>query len=131
MIETSPENQNAQQDVEEILSVPYIDTANNYTGGFSSYLSANMPPPPANASVVLSIVGAVGSIFNGVASLISSKRALEIAEIQQQMERDRIKFELEKIERTRVLGIPQAVFIAVLGFLVVMVLILFMANRKK
>jgi hypothetical protein len=47
------------------------------------------------------------------------------------MQQDQIKFELEKIERTRILGIPQAVFIAVLGFLMFMVLILFLTKPKR
>ena len=131
LVDSSVENQNAQQDIEYILSVPYDDTTNNYTGGFASYLSANMPPPPANASVVLSIVTAVGSIFNGVANLITSKRQLEGLEIQQEMQTAQIQFELDKIERTRVLGIPQAVFIAILGFLMLMVVIVFLTKGKR
>jgi len=131
LIDSSVENQNAQQDIEFILQVPYEDTTNNYTGGFSSYISSKMPPPPANASVVLSIVTAVGSIFNGVANLITSKRQLEGLEIQQEMQTAQIQFELDKIERTRVLGIPQAVFIAVLGFLMLMVVIIFLTKGKR
>ena len=131
LIETSPQNENAEQNVREILSVPYIDTTNNYTGGFGTYISANMPPPQANQKTGLSVLGAIGSIFNGVASLISSKRELEGLEIQQEMQNAQIQYELDKIERTRVLGIPQAVFISVLGFLIFMVLILFLTKPKR
>ena len=131
LIETSPDFPDAQDNIEFILSVPYDDTANNYTGGFASYFSSIMPPPQPNQSTLLSVVGALGGIFQGVANLITSKREVEIAEIQQQMQQDQIKFELEKIERTRILGIPQAVFIAVLGFLMFMVLILFLTKPKR
>tara|TARA_R110002020_G_scaffold34473_2_gene104807 strand:+ start:22 stop:609 length:588 start_codon:yes stop_codon:yes gene_type:complete len=131
LIETSPENENAQDDIEFILFVPYIDTANNYTGGFASYLSSISPPPQPNQKVILAIASALGGVFQGVASLISSKRALKMQEIQAEMQKDQIRFELEKIERTRVLGIPQAVFIAVLGFLMFMVLILFLTKPKR
>ena len=131
LIETSPENENAQDDIEFILAVPYIDTTNNYTGGFASYFSSISPPPKPNQKVWLSVVNALGGIFQGVSNLITSKRDLERQEIQQQMQQDQIKFELEKIERTRVLGIPQAVFIAVLGFLMFMVLILFLTKPKR
>ena len=131
LIETSPENEKAQEDIEFILLVPYIDTTNNYTGGFGSYLSANMPKSQSNQKGLLSIVTALGGIFEGVASLIATKRQVEIAEIQQEMQTGQIQYELDKIERTRVLGIPQAVFIAVLGFLMFMVLILFLTKPKK
>jgi len=131
LIDSSVENQNAQQDVEYILQVPYVDTTNNYTGGFSSYISANMPPSAPNQKVGLAIVSAISGIFQGVANLITSKRQLEGLEIQQEMQTAQIQFELDKIERTRVLGIPQAVFIAVLGFLMLMVVIVFLTKGKK
>ena len=131
LIDTSPENEKAQQEIEEILSVPYIDTANNYTGGFGSYISAKMPVSQPNQKVATSIVSAIASIFNGVASLINSKRQLEYAEIQQEMQQTEIQYQLDKLERTRILGIPQAVFIAVLGFLMFMALILFLAKPKR
>ena len=131
LINSSVENQNAQQDIEYILSVPYVDTTNNYTGGFASYISANMPPSAPNQKVGLDIVSAISGIFQGVANLITSKRQLEGLEIQQEMQTAQIQFELDKIERTRVLGIPQAVFIAVLGFLMLMVVIVFLTKGKR
>ena len=131
LIDSSVENQNAQQDIEYILSVPYEDTTNNYTGGFSSYISSQMPPSAPNQKVALAIVSAISGIFQGVANLITSKRQLEGLEIQQEMQTAQIQFELDKIERTRVLGIPQAVFIAVLGFLMLMVVIIFLTKGKR
>jgi len=131
LIHTSPENPNAQSDIEYILLVPYDDTANNYTGGFASYLSSlQSSSPNPNASVGLTIAGIVGGIFNGVANLITSKRQAEMLEVQQEMQQAQIKFELEKIERTRVLGIPQSVFIAILVFLMFMVGMLFITKKK-
>ena len=51
-------------------------------------------------------------------------------ELQQEMLNEQYAFELDKIERTKVLGIPQSVFIAVIGFIMFVVLILFLSNRK-
>lgn len=131
LINSSAENPNAQEDIEYILLVPYDDTANNYTGGFASYFSSlqsNNPNP--NASVWLAVANVVGGIFNGVAGLITSKRQVEMLEMQQEMQQAQIQFELEKIERTRVLGLPQSVFIAILIFLMFMVGMLFMTKKK-
>jgi len=129
IIENSPINPNAEQEVKEILTVPYIDTANNYTGGFGQYLEQFMPKPQGNQAWALAVMTAVTGIFTGVASIINSKRALDMKEIEQEMLKDQIKYELERIERTKVLGIPQTVFIAALGFVMVMMLVLFWKNK--
>jgi hypothetical protein len=123
-------NENAVEQFTEILSVPYLDTATNYTGGFSNYIASKMPPAPANASVTLAVISAIGGLVSVAGNIWSGYKQEDLLEIQQQMQQDQIEFELEKIERTKILGIPQSVFIAVIVFVMFTVLIVFLSNRK-
>lgn len=121
---------NAVEKVKEILEVPYIDTTTNYTAGFSGYLRAQMPPSAANESVSAMVISGISGILNTAGTIWAGYKQEDIAEIQQQMQQDQIAFELEKIERTKILGIPQAVFIAVIVFVMFVALIIFLSNRK-
>lgn len=125
-------NDEAVAQISEILSVPYLDTAPNYTGGFESYLLSQKPPTQGDqpegggvvvAQVISNILGAVGNVWGAY-------KQEDILELQQEIEKDRQKHELEKIERTKVLGIPQNVFIAVIVFVMFVVLILFLTRNK-
>jgi len=116
--------------VTEILQVNYLDTTANYTAGFSDYFRAKMPPAAANESVSAMVVSAIGGILNTAGTIWAGYKQEDIAEIQAQMQQDQIAFELEKIERTKILGIPQAVFIAVIVFVMFVALIIFLSNRK-
>ena len=125
------EDPNAVEKFTEILSVPYIDTAPNYTAGFGQYIESKMPPAPNNASVTIAVITAVAGIVGVAGNIWQGYKQEDIAEIQQQMQEDAIAFELEKLERTKILGIPQAVFIAVIVFVMFVVLIIFLSNRKR
>ena len=125
------EDPNAVEKFTEILSVPYIDTTPNYTAGFGLYIESKMPPAPNNASVTLAVISAVAGIVGVAGNIWQGYKQEDIAEIQQQMQEDAIAFELEKLERTKILGIPQAVFIAVIVFVMFVVLIIFLSNRKR
>ena len=109
--------------------MPYIDTAQNYTGGLGVELGSLMPEGEINESGGI-WVGLVSGILSGVANVWGAYKQEDIMEIQAQMQQDQIAFELEKIERTKILGIPQTVFIAVIVFVMFVVLIVFLSNRK-
>ena len=121
----------AVEKVTEILNVPYIDNATNYTAGFGAYLQSQMPPAPANASVTLAVIGALAGVVSVAGNIWNAYKQEDIMEIQAQMQQDQIAYELEKLERTKILGIPQTVFIAVIVFVMFVVLIIFLSNRKK
>jgi len=122
---------NAVEKVGEILHVPYIDTAKNYTAGFGSYLQSQMPVTPdgMSQSATLAIMGAISGILSVAGNIWGAYKEEDIAEIHAQMQQDQIAFELDKIERTKVLGIPQTVFIAIIGFFAVMVIVLFLSKK--
>tara|TARA_R110000765_G_scaffold276049_1_gene374284 strand:+ start:246 stop:821 length:576 start_codon:yes stop_codon:yes gene_type:complete len=123
-------DENAVNKFSEILTVPYIDGAGNYTGGFSNYLQANQPPSSSNASSGLMITNIIGGILNVAGTIWNGYKQEDILELQQEMMNEQYAYELDKIERTKILGIPQAVFIAVIVFVMFVVLILFLSNKK-
>lgn len=124
------ENPEAINQFQEILTVPYIDNAPNYTAGFSDYIESKMPPSGINESVAPLVISAISSLVGTAGNIWNSYKQEDLMEIQAQMQQDQIAFELEKIERTKILGIPQAVFISVIVFVMFVVLILFLTNRK-
>ena len=123
-------NEQAPDQIAEILDVEYIDTAPNYTGGFASYFSQMMPPSPTGKGAGLVVTRAISGILQAVGSVWTAYKQEDIMEIQAQMQQDQYAYELEKIERTKILGIPQAVFIAVIVFVMFVALIVFLSNRK-
>tara|TARA_R110000822_G_scaffold273997_1_gene396320 strand:+ start:630 stop:1205 length:576 start_codon:yes stop_codon:yes gene_type:complete len=123
-------DETAVEKISEIIHVPYDDGATNYTGGFGEYLQSQQPPAQSNASGGLVIANIVGGILNVAGTIWNSYKQEDIMELQQEMLNEQYAFELDKIERTKVLGIPQSVFIAVIGFIMFVVLILFLSNRK-
>ena len=92
----------APEKVKEIILVPYLDNATNYTGGLGNEISSLMPEPEINASGGL-WVGLISGILTGVTNIWGAYKQEDIMEIQAQMQQDQIKYELEKIERTKIL----------------------------
>ena len=115
---------------EEVISVPYIDNTPNYTAGFSSYFASKMPPAPNNASVTLAVIGAVSGLLGVAGSVWNSYKQEDLAELQQEMLNEQYAYELDRIERTKILGIPQTIFIAVIGFVMVVIILLFLSRKK-
>ena len=127
---TDGSNDKAVEQFTEIISVPYLEDAPNYTGGFSDYLQTISPPAQHQAKTGMMIANIVGSIINTAGNIWNSYKQEDIAEIHQEMQTEALAYELEKIERTKILGIPQTVFIAVIVFVMFVVLIVFLSNRK-
>lgn len=126
-------NDKAVEQINYIISVPYLNNATNYTGGFESYFQSQLPPDPTgreSGGAEVIIAQAIGSIFDNVGLVWGSYKQEDILQVQQQIQNDNLAFQLEKIERTKIFGIPQAVFISVIVFVMFVVLILFLTNRK-
>jgi len=129
------ENTNAPQTIDDILSVPYIDSNSNYTGNLSNELQqlgtengTLVNNPQASGGIIVSaiagILGAVGNVWSG----ILNNKALET---QQEIINDQQEHELEMLEKTKVFGIPQTIILAFLGFFAIIMILLFMARKKK
>ena len=76
------------------------------------------------------ITNIIGGILNVAGTIWNGYKQEDILELQQEMMNEQYAYELDKIERTKILGIPQAVFIAVIVFVMFVVLILFLSNKK-
>ena len=124
------EDPDAMDKFTEILSVPYLDDTPNYTAGFINYLGDRMPPSPSNASVTVAVIGAIAGIVGVAGNIWSGYKQEDIAEIQQQMLADQYAHEIDKIERTKILGIPQTIFIAIIVFIMFVVFLLFLSRKK-
>jgi hypothetical protein len=124
------EDPNAIAKFTEILSVPYLNDTPNYTAGFVDYLGDKMPPSPSNASVTVAVIGAIAGIVGVAGNIWSGYKQEDIAEIQQQMLADQYAHEIDKIERTKILGIPQTIFIAIIVFIMFVVFLLFLSRKK-
>lgn len=129
------DNDQAPQIIADILDVPYLSETNNYTGNLRQelidYGIANgtyTENETASAGVIVGaitgILGAVGQVWSGI---LSNKNL----QLQQEIIEDAQQHELDMIERTKVFGIPQTVIIAVLGFFAVIMILLFLARKKK
>jgi len=89
-----------------------------------------MPPSSTGKGAGIIVTQAISGILQAVGSVWTAYKQEDIMEIQAQMQQDQYAYELEKIERTKMLGIPQAVFIAVIIFVMFVALIVFLSNRK-
>tara|TARA_R100000664_G_scaffold31135_2_gene44414 strand:- start:51 stop:635 length:585 start_codon:yes stop_codon:yes gene_type:complete len=122
----------APEKVEQIVMVPYIDTQSNYTGQLGQEIAQLMPPPENGAAQSSGIwVALTNTIVQGISNIWGGYQQLQSQELQQQMLEDQYQYELQQIEKTKILGIPQSVFIAVIIFLMFAMLIIYLSNRKN
>ena len=70
------------------------------------------------------------TIVQGISNIWGGYQSLQAQELQNQMLEDQYHFELQQLEKSKILGIPQAVFIAVIIFLMFAMLIVYLSNRK-
>lgn len=125
-------NPNAQSNVEFILSVPYKDTAQNYTGNFGDYFRSVQISQGGNIQKDANlIIASLSGILGSVADVWVSFKQQDYLETQQDMREEYYKYNLDKIERTKVFGIPQGVFYAMVGFVAILVIVSMMAKNRK
>ena len=125
-------NPNAQSNVEFILSVPYKDTAQNYTGNFGDYFRSVQISQGGNIQKDANlIIASLSGILGSVADVWVSFKQQDYLETQQDMREEYYKYNLDKIERTKVFGKPQGVFYAMVGFVAILVIVSMMAKNRK
>ena len=121
----------APEKVEQIVMVPYIDTQTNYTGQLGQEIAQLMPPAEDGSTQSSGVcVALTNTIVQGISNIWGGYQQLQSQELQQQMLEDQYHFELQQLEKSKILGIPQAVFIAVIIFLMFAMLIVYLSNRK-
>ena len=121
----------APEKVEQIVMVPYIDTQTNYTGQLGQEIAQLMPPAEDGSTQSSGVwVALTNTIVQGISNIWGGYQSLQAQELQNQMLEEQYHFELQQLEKTKILGIPQAVFIAVIIFLMFAMLIVYLSNRK-
>lgn len=131
------DNQNAPQQIDDILSVPYLESVDNYTGNLEGELedlgvrNGTIIPGKANESQGSVVVSAIAGILSAVGQVWGGILNNKNLELQQDIINDQQAHELEMLEKTRVFGIPQTIILALLGFFAIVMIILLMANKKK
>lgn len=129
------ENTDAPEQINEILSVQYLDSVDNYTGNLADEISdwgqengTLVDNPLATGGLLITaIAGVLGAVGNVWAGILNNKGL----QIQQDIINDQQEHELTMLEQTKVFGIPQTIILALLGFFAVIMILLFMARKKK
>ena len=111
------ENQQAPEQINDILGVPYIDSSDNYTGNLEGELT------DLGVTAVAGVLGAVGNVWSG----ILNNKALGL---QQQMLDDAQQHEIDMVEKTKVFGIPQTIILGVLALFGLILVLLYMGRKK-
>ena len=130
------ENQQAPEQINDILGVPYIDSSDNYTGNLEGELTdlgvengtieiggANQNMGSIWVTAVAGVLGAVGNVWSG----ILNNKALGL---QQQMLDDAQQHEIDMVEKTKVFGIPQTIILGVLALFGLILVLLYMGRKK-
>lgn len=127
-----------EETLREVLSVPYVNEQNNYTGGYAQALDSPAFSKGGNPSAksggaglaivngILSLGTAVSGAFTAQAqsesSIAASQAAIEMQ--QQQLEAD-----AEAREANKVAGIPLNAFLAIAGGVTAIVVIALLTRR--
>lgn len=125
----------------EVIEVPYINSASNYTGGLEdAFESVALEKSGGEPNVGLNLTSGILNVGSAVVSFLTSRNTLEQTELQAEMTQAQLdaqlamqsaqqQYELEQAERNKVLGIPLNAFIAVVGAVAV-IFVVAMLSRK-
>lgn len=122
----------------EVLDVPYVNEASNYTGGYEQALTPAVGQKAAGAGVT--VVNGIMNVGNSVLQFLTQRQATMQTELQaditseqlfaqQAMQEEQLAFEREQAEKNRVLGIPLNAFIAVVGSAAAIVVIALLTRK--
>jgi hypothetical protein len=120
----------SNSEISEALSVPYLNEAQNGTGGYESELTQGIYTIDRSPAIILAIITGVFSVGSGFFQLQNSNNQTEIAEIsyeallaQQQAEKDR-----------QILGLDPLSFVvvavSVAAIIITAIIVISKKNRK-
>jgi hypothetical protein len=126
----------------EVLEVPYVNNASNYTGGLEAEFESNAYAKTGNGQqgVGLNLTSGILSIGSSVVSFLTSRNQLANTELQSEMTQAQLdaqqqmllsqqEFERQQLEANRVLGIPLNAFIAVVGAMAVIFVVALIKSK--
>ena len=111
----------------EILQVPYLNQADNYTGNLEQPLKQigrnnGVPQPRAVAIAIISLVATIGG---GILAVKQQQQETEALQIQAEMQEQVLEAERE---RNNILGVPKTLFYALIGIVALVIIVI--AIRK-
>ena len=126
-----------EETLRQVLAVPYVNENGNYTGGYEEYLSA---PPTLRSGqenttgtnrngAGLSIVNGILNIGTGYFGYASQQEITEQQQIQLQMQQNQLDYNIQVEEGRKVFGLNPNIFLALLGAVVVMVIVVAVKNK--
>jgi hypothetical protein len=113
-----------EETLSEVLDVPYVNEASNYTGGYEDMLSQRASQKAAGVGVgIVNGILAVGQQTLGFLTQraatqqqqIASEMQSEALQSQEEMLAAQQEFERQQQEKNRVLGLPLNAFITIVG----------------
>ncbi len=121
---TAPES-----DIQDILNVPYLDDANNYTGGLQAQIECPNPPCSRSLTVALAIISAVATLGVAVAGVVRSKKEKETAEIYAEQQAQLLAEQQRLDAENKILGINKSTFYVIVGLLALVMVIVVISKK--
>lgn len=123
---TAPES-----DIQDILNVPYLDEADNYTGGLRQQIECPNPPCQRLApAIVVAIIGAVATVGSAIAGVVRSKKEKETAEIYAEQQAQLLAEQQRLDAQNKILGINKSTFYVIVGLLALVMVIVVISKKK-
>ena len=115
----------------EVLSVPYIDENPNYTGGYQDALEvpAHLKNAEPNTQaenktgIGVQIVNGILTVAGNYLNFLTTQEQSEQLASQQAFQQEMAQFQADQENQRKVLGFPPQVFLALLGAMVLIVVI--------
>lgn len=105
----------------EILQVPYLNQANNYTGNLEEPIkqigATNGIATPRAVGVAIAIITLVTTIGGGILALKGNQAQQELAQTQLEQQQVLAQMQQQEIEANKVLGLPKSVFYGLIGLI--------------
>jgi hypothetical protein len=128
---------NDVETLQEVLTVPYINEADNWTGGYESQLSVapSMSGGMAKSTGVgVQIVNGITALGTSIANIFVTQNQADIAGIQAQSAYDQAligqEMQQAQIEAGKTFGIPTTAFVAVIAGIVVLFAVVLISTKK-
>ena len=124
--------------LQEVLTVPYVNSANNYTGGLESELTVapygtNGMPKSGNSNGI-GIINGITTLGQNIAGYFISENNVEIAGINADAQADLTAAQQAQLEAQlaagKTFGIPTSAFIAIIGAMVAVFAVVLISTKN-
>lgn len=115
----------------EILQVPYLNQATNYTGNLEQPIkqigvNSGVPQPRALGIAIISLVATIGG---GILAVKQTQAEQENLQLQQDILDTQAEIEASKTDRETVAGIPKGIFYGLIGLIALVIILIALRNK--